>query len=244
MSGHELEPLADPFTSVCLALVAGLPLLAAAVRVRVRIRRPCIPGATPRLCRGLSLLGLSLVLTTPAAAEQRREAPAGRSRSAAPPWSSTGGSPPPRPPVDAQAHPWDAPATTHPAIHGRGPVDRPLFPRVARSVERRDGSERRSVPCVEKAACMARHPAGKGSAVRKPELQSLEENGSRRRSTHVVKPGDTLWDIASEVLDTDDQRRIARYWPRIHRANRTLIGRDPNLIYPGQVLELPDPSDA
>jgi nucleoid-associated protein YgaU len=52
-------------------------------------------------------------------------------------------------------------------------------------------------------------------------------------------PGDTLWDIAARVLDTDDQRVIARYWPRIHRENRAIIGRDPNLIRPGQVLTLP-----
>ncbi|HEX2058550.1 MAG TPA: LysM domain-containing protein [Actinomycetota bacterium] len=52
-------------------------------------------------------------------------------------------------------------------------------------------------------------------------------------------PGETLWSIAAERLRTDDVRRIARYWPRIHRANREEIGPDPNLIRPGQVLELP-----
>ncbi|MGI8621584.1 MAG: LysM peptidoglycan-binding domain-containing protein [Actinomycetota bacterium] len=51
--------------------------------------------------------------------------------------------------------------------------------------------------------------------------------------------GDSLWTIASRVLDTDDLRLIARYWPRIHRANRDLIGATPNLIRPGWVLELP-----
>jgi resuscitation-promoting factor RpfA len=56
----------------------------------------------------------------------------------------------------------------------------------------------------------------------------------------VVKPGDSLWSIAAEVLGTSDPARIARYWPRIHRTNRELIGADPNLIFPGQVLELPD----
>jgi nucleoid-associated protein YgaU len=54
-----------------------------------------------------------------------------------------------------------------------------------------------------------------------------------------VLPGDTLWSIAAERLETGDMRRIARYWPRIHRANREEIGPNPNLIRPGQVLELP-----
>ena len=56
----------------------------------------------------------------------------------------------------------------------------------------------------------------------------------------VVQPGDSLWSIAAEILETSDPARIARYWPRLHRLNRQLIGANPNLIFPGQVLELPD----
>ena len=41
------------------------------------------------------------------------------------------------------------------------------------------------------------------------------------------------------TLGTDDLTRVARYWPRIHRANREIIGPNPDLIVPGQVLELP-----
>jgi nucleoid-associated protein YgaU len=54
-----------------------------------------------------------------------------------------------------------------------------------------------------------------------------------------VIAGDTLWDIAALALNTDDARRIARYWPRIHRANREVLGPDPSLIFPGTVLVLP-----
>lgn len=60
-----------------------------------------------------------------------------------------------------------------------------------------------------------------------------------RARWHAVLPGETLWSIAADRLDTDDVRRIARYWPRIHRANRDEIGPNPNLIHAGQVLELP-----
>jgi nucleoid-associated protein YgaU len=42
------------------------------------------------------------------------------------------------------------------------------------------------------------------------------------------------------VLATDDPVRIARYWARIHRANRETVP-DPDLIFPGQILTLPDP---
>ena len=62
---------------------------------------------------------------------------------------------------------------------------------------------------------------------------------ARDGERYTVRPGDSLWDIAEMKLGTAETRRIARYWPRIHRANRDVIGGDPNLIVPGQVLILP-----
>ena len=35
---------------------------------------------------------------------------------------------------------------------------------------------------------------------------------------------------------------VAAYWPRIHAANRALIGPDPDLVRPGVPLVLPAPS--
>ena len=63
--------------------------------------------------------------------------------------------------------------------------------------------------------------------------------GAAAGDRYTVRPGDSLWDIAEMKLGTKEARRIARYWPRIHRANRDVIGGDPNLIVPGQVLTLP-----
>jgi len=48
----------------------------------------------------------------------------------------------------------------------------------------------------------------------------------------VVK-GDTLWDIAQEIYG--DPTR----WPEIYAANVAIIGSDPDLIFPGQVLLIP-----
>ena len=62
---------------------------------------------------------------------------------------------------------------------------------------------------------------------------------TKHRASHVVTPGDTLWSIAARHLATDDAARIARYWPTIHRANRAVVGANPNSIFPGQVLTLP-----
>ncbi|HEX2239805.1 MAG TPA: LysM domain-containing protein [Actinomycetota bacterium] len=87
-----------------------------------------------------------------------------------------------------------------------------------------------------------------------PAIHGVTRHGDRKRSScrlfprfcgprpahHVVMPGDSLWSIARSWLGTDDPERIAAVWPLIYRANKGVIGPDPNLIRPGQVLEMPD----
>lgn len=52
-------------------------------------------------------------------------------------------------------------------------------------------------------------------------------------ATHVVQKGESLWSIAQEYLGSP----LA--WPQLYQANRDLIGPNPDLIYPGQELQLP-----
>ena len=60
-----------------------------------------------------------------------------------------------------------------------------------------------------------------------------------------MRSGDNLWLIARAALvtrepGTVDDASIARYWRRMIAANvATLQSRDPNLIYPGEVVALP-----
>jgi hypothetical protein len=57
---------------------------------------------------------------------------------------------------------------------------------------------------------------------------------------YVVRPGDTLWDIARRHLSPDaTAAEIARAWPRWYAANRRLVGPDPSLITPGMRLRIP-----
>lgn len=53
--------------------------------------------------------------------------------------------------------------------------------------------------------------------------------------TYRVIAGDTLSSIALRGYGDANQ------WPRIFDANRAIIGNDPNLIFPGQMLFIPPP---
>lgn len=56
----------------------------------------------------------------------------------------------------------------------------------------------------------------------------------------TVRPGDSLWRITAAHLPADaSDAEIAAAWPRWYEANRAVIGADPGLIYPGQVLQTP-----
>ncbi|WP_211877697.1 LysM peptidoglycan-binding domain-containing protein [Pseudarthrobacter albicanus] len=56
----------------------------------------------------------------------------------------------------------------------------------------------------------------------------------------TVRAGDSLWSLSAAVLgahasDVD----IAAEWPRLYQANRSVIGENPDVLIPGQVLRLP-----
>ncbi|WP_051619958.1 LysM peptidoglycan-binding domain-containing protein [Haematomicrobium sanguinis] len=58
----------------------------------------------------------------------------------------------------------------------------------------------------------------------------------------VVDVGDSLWSLASRQLGGfATNADIARLWPAWYEANKSVIGEDPDLILPGQVLTVPEP---
>jgi nucleoid-associated protein YgaU len=79
-------------------------------------------------------------------------------------------------------------------------------------------------------------PASPGLvAGRIPEPQRQPEPG-----TVTVRAGDTLWDIAARDLGSlATDAEIAAHWPRWYAGNRTVIGADPALLVPGQILTPP-----
>jgi nucleoid-associated protein YgaU len=66
------------------------------------------------------------------------------------------------------------------------------------------------------------------------------DGGPTAATTVSVRAGDTLWEIAAAHLPAgSDDAAVAAAWPRWYEANRDVIGPDPDLIHPGQVLTAP-----
>jgi LysM repeat protein len=53
---------------------------------------------------------------------------------------------------------------------------------------------------------------------------------STTKGTYVVKKGDNLWNIAKKYYGNGAK------WPTIYTKNKSVVGSNPNLIYPGQKL--------
>lgn len=60
-------------------------------------------------------------------------------------------------------------------------------------------------------------------------------------TTAVVVPGDHLWKISEHHLDSADSAlEVAPYWRQVIEVNTPrLRSGDPDLIFPGEVIELP-----
>ncbi len=57
----------------------------------------------------------------------------------------------------------------------------------------------------------------------------------------VVRRGDTLWSIAARHLGPHpSEAEVAHAWPAWFDTNRAVVGDDPDLLLPGQVLRAPE----
>lgn len=75
-----------------------------------------------------------------------------------------------------------------------------------------------------------------------PRLLASARPGTGSEREVVVHRGDTLWGIVHQHLGSDaTDAEVAQAWPHWHEANRTVIGPDPDLILPGQILHPPAP---
>ena len=72
-----------------------------------------------------------------------------------------------------------------------------------------------------------------------PLPERAEGHAHPRHHQVVVRPGDTLWALAEHDLPAPaTDRQVSVRWHAVYRRNRGVIGPDPDLIRPGQVLKL------
>jgi nucleoid-associated protein YgaU len=74
-----------------------------------------------------------------------------------------------------------------------------------------------------------------------PMPERAQGPGRPAERSVVVRPGDSLWALAERDLGSEaTDRRVSETWPAIYRRNRGVIGPDPSLIRPGEVLTIPE----
>jgi hypothetical protein len=92
-----------------------------------------------------------------------------------------------------------------------------------------------SAPVIASAGEAAATPSPPAGTTPGPPLDPEPAAG-----TVLVQPGDSLWRLTAQRLGpTASDRQIAVDWPYWYRANRQVIGRDPNLLRPGERLTVP-----
>lgn len=83
-------------------------------------------------------------------------------------------------------------------------------------------------------------PTGLGPLVPLADAEAEAVRPDLAPGVVVVAPGDTLWDLAAARLSpeaTDSQ--IATSWHAWYALNVSVIGDDPDLLHPGQLLHVP-----
>ncbi len=103
----------------------------------------------------------------------------------------------------------------------------------------RSSTERVSDEPAQRGEAAADRDSGAETA-RPRHAQGGDRGGA---DTWVVEDGDHLWGIAAATVfqrgGGDDHLTIARYWIRLIDANTDVVGADPDLIHPGQIIRLP-----
>lgn len=120
-----------------------------------------------------------------------------------------------------------APAPTPAALHAATPVASP--PAAVVVV---DAAEPTGAPAVPV-------PQAVPSSAAVPSAAPPSTSPGPGDGAVTVQPGDSLWSIASAHLGRPTDARVSAEWPRWYEANRAVIGEDPDLLHPGQVLLAP-----
>jgi resuscitation-promoting factor RpfA len=194
------------------------------------------PGAVGRMCEAVSLR------VTPTILRRFVEAVVGISMLAGPltagsalavPTPSASSTPTPPTPnaghwtseldrPTSELDPPTSPSTAAPGVRLPVFLDRPANPYVA--------------PAPPATAVVT--PAGPAALIAGSPHRDIDRAGAGRG--YIVHRGDALWDIAARHLGPSATAAdVAREWPRWYEANRAVIGTNPSLIRPGELLVPP-----
>ncbi|NLG27257.1 MAG: LysM peptidoglycan-binding domain-containing protein, partial [Chloroflexi bacterium] len=80
----------------------------------------------------------------------------------------------------------------------------------------------------------AKQAAAQAAATVTSTVTGVAATVAKAKRTYTVKGGDSLSVIAKSELGSGAR------WPGIYELNKQLIGNNPDLIHPGQVLEIPE----
>jgi resuscitation-promoting factor RpfA len=98
------------------------------------------------------------------------------------------------------------------------------------------GTDQGSWPDLDRVTTVAQLPVTSGSEHGGPPLPTANSG----RADVMVRRGDTLWAISRRVLGGSAKpAEVAAAWPRWYAANRQVIGTDPDVLHPGQILQPP-----
>ena len=128
------------------------------------------------------------------------------------------------PATDGAPTPGGAPATQGAAATSGGPATGDAPPPVSAST-------------AEPATTTASPTPSPVTHVPTPPLRPTADAGP---ATVVVVRGDSLWSIAARHLpEGADDAQVAAAWPAWYAANADVVGSDPDVLLPGQVLVVP-----
>lgn len=228
---------------VGLGLLAGLAarLPGGLGRGAQRVAAAVLPLVLRRVLAGTAGLG---VLLAPVAAGAIAPSAFG---GAPPPSSTLPSMPPPTLPSTLPGPAWpSAPPTSTPS-----PLPAPVWPHSASTPDRSKTVGTPAPSASRPAPSQHKQPPDRRTAEPPQTTEPGHPSAPRdrppappARSADEVRVGrgDSLWKLSAHRLGPDaTAAEITAYWPEVYAANRKVIGADPGLITPGQVLHVPPP---
>ncbi|MFI7233714.1 transglycosylase family protein [Streptomyces cyaneofuscatus] len=135
--------------------------------------------------------------------------------------------------LDPSAKPSTPPATGRTGAPGSPDASQPSTsaPDASQGADR-TGGKHRGAPAPERAGAVGQEddPRETGRHASRGEGDA-RDGGAVTDGGYTVQPGDNLWAIA-------DAQELPRGWTGLYEANKDLLGSDPDLILPGQSLDL------